>query len=131
MQLEGLVVDKDIKMSDLKGTLSLLMKKMLGENCKIRFRPSYFPFTEPSVEVDVTCFKCGGKGCPLCKGSGWIEVLGGGSVHPNVLKMAGYDPDVYKGFAFGIGIERITMLKHGIDDIRNFYISDPRFLKQF
>lgn len=131
MQLEGLVVDKDIKMSDLKGTLSLLMKKMLGENCKIRFRPSYFPFTEPSVEVDVTCFKCGGKGCPLCKGSGWIEVLGGGSVHPNVLRMAGYDPDVYKGFAFGIGIERITMLKHGIDDIRNFYISDPRFLKQF
>ena len=118
-------------MSDLKGTLSLLMKKMLGENCKVRFRPSYFPFTEPSVEVDVTCFKCGGKGCPLCKGSGWIEVLGAGVVHPNVLRMAGYDPEVYKGFAFGIGIERITMLKHGIDDIRNFYISDPRFLKQF
>ena len=131
MQLEGLVVDKDISMADLKGTLSLLMKKMLGENTKIRFRPSYFPFTEPSVEVDVTCFKCGGKGCPLCKGSGWIEVLGGGKVHPNVLKMAGYDPNVYTGFAFGIGIERIAMLKHGIDDIRNFYISDPRFLKQF
>ena len=131
MQLEGLVVDKNITMSDLKGTLSLLMKKMLGENCKVRFRPSYFPFTEPSVEVDVTCFKCGGKGCPLCKGSGWIEVLGAGVVHPNVLRMAGYDPEVYKGFAFGIGIERITMLKHGIDDIRNFYISDPRFLKQF
>ena len=131
MHLEGLVVDKNITMSDLKGTLSLLMKKMLGENCKVRFRPSYFPFTEPSVEVDVTCFKCGGKGCPLCKGSGWIEVLGAGVVHPNVLRMAGYDPEVYKGFAFGIGIERITMLKHGIDDIRNFYISDPRFLKQF
>lgn len=131
MQLEGLVVDKNITMSDLKGTLSLLMKKMLGEDCKIRFRPSYFPFTEPSVEVDVTCFKCGGKGCSLCKGSGWIEVLGAGLVHPNVLRMAGYDPEVYKGFAFGIGIERITMLKHGIDDIRNFYISDPRFLKQF
>ena len=131
MQLEGLVVDKDISMADLKGTLSLLMKKMLGENTKIRFRPSYFPFTEPSVEVDVTCFKCGGKGCPLCKGSGWIEVLGGGKVHPHVLEMAGYDPNVYTGFAFGIGIERIAMLKHGIDDIRNFYISDPRFLKQF
>ncbi len=131
MQLEGLVVDKDISMADLKGTLSLLMKKMLGENTKIRFRPSYFPFTEPSVEVDVTCFKCGGKGCSLCKGSGWIEVLGGGKVHPNVLKMAGYDPNIYTGFAFGIGIERIAMLKHGIDDIRNFYISDPRFLKQF
>ena len=98
MQLEGLVVDKNITMSDLKGTLSLLMKKMLGENCKVRFRPSYFPFTEPSVEVDVTCFKCGGKGCPLCKGSGWIEVLGAGVVHPNVLRMAGYDPEVYKGF---------------------------------
>ena len=131
MQLEGLVVDKNTTMSDLKGTLSLLMQKMLGEDCKVRFRPSYFPFTEPSVEVDVTCFKCGGKGCPLCKGSGWIEVLGAGVVHPNVLRMGGYDPEVYKGFAFGIGIERITMLKHGIDDIRNFYISDPRFLKQF
>lgn len=131
MQLEGLVVDKNISMADLKGTLSLLMKKMLGSDTRIRFRPSYFPFTEPSVEVDVTCFKCGGKGCPLCKGSGWIEVLGGGRVHPNVLKMAGYDPKVYSGFAFGIGIERITMLKYGIDDIRNFYISDPRFLKQF
>ena len=131
MQLEGLVVDKNISMADLKGTLSMLMKKMLGSDTKIRFRPSYFPFTEPSVEVDVTCFKCGGKGCGLCKGSGWIEVLGGGRVHPNVLRMAGYDPEVYSGFAFGIGIERITMLKYGIDDIRNFYISDPRFLKQF
>ena len=131
MQLEGLVVDKDITLSDLKGTLTTLFEKMLGEGTKVRFRPSYFPFTEPSVEVDVTCFKCGGKGCPLCKGNGWIEVLGAGMVHPNVLKMAGYDPEVYQGFAFGIGIERITMLKHGIDDIRLFYTNDPRFIKQF
>ncbi len=131
MQLEGLVVDKDVTLSDLKGTLTTLFEKMLGEGTKVRFRPSYFPFTEPSVEVDVTCFKCGGKGCPLCKGNGWIEVLGAGMVHPNVLKMAGYDPEVYQGFAFGIGIERITMLKHGIDDIRLFYTNDPRFIKQF
>lgn len=131
MQLEGLVVDKNITMSDLKGTLSLLMKKMFGENRKIRFKPSYFPFTEPSVEVDVSCFKCGGKGCPMCKHTGWIEVLGAGMVHPNVLRGAGYDPTVYKGFAFGAGIERITMLRYGIDDIRNFYTNDSRFLKQF
>ena len=131
MQLEGLVVDKDVTLADLKGTLTTLFQKMLGQGTKVRFRPSYFPFTEPSVEVDVTCFKCGGKGCPLCKGNGWIEVLGAGMVHPNVLKMAGYDPEVYQGFAFGIGIERITMLKHGIDDIRLFYTNDPRFIKQF
>ena len=131
MQLEGLVVDKNITLSDLKGTLTTLFQKMLGEGINVRFRPSYFPFTEPSVEVDVTCFKCGGKGCPLCKGNGWIEILGAGMVHPNVLKMAGYDPEVYQGFAFGIGIERITMLKHGIDDIRLFYTNDPRFIKQF
>lgn len=131
MQLEGLVVDKNITMSDLKGTLTYLMQQMLGEEVEIRFRPSYFPFTEPSVEVDVTCFKCGGKGCPLCKGSGWIELLGAGMVHPNVLRMAGYDPEVYQGFAFGLGIERITMFEHEIDDIRNFYTNDPRFLKQF
>ena len=131
MQLEGLVVDKDVTLADLKGTLTALFEKMLGKGTKVRFRPSYFPFTEPSVEVDVTCFKCGGKGCPLCKGNGWIEVLGAGMVHPNVLKMAGYDPEVYQGFAFGIGIERITMLKHGIDDIRLFYTNDPRFIKQF
>ena len=131
MQLEGLVVDKNITMSDLKGTLSLLMKKMFGENRSIRFKPSYFPFTEPSVEVDVSCFKCGGKGCPMGKHTGWIEVLGAGMVHPNVLKSAGYDPEVYKGFAFGVGIERVTMLRHGIDDIRNFYTNDYRFLKQF
>lgn len=131
MQLEGLVVDKHITMSDLKGTLKLFMKKMFGENREIRFKPSYFPFTEPSVEVDVSCFKCGGKGCPMCKHTGWIEVLGAGMVHPNVLKGAGYDPKVYRGFAFGVGIERVTMLRHNIDDIRNFYINDNRFLKQF
>ena len=131
MQFEGLVVDKNITMSDLKGTLSLLMKKMFGENRSIRFKPSYFPFTDPSVEVDVSCFKCGGKGCPMCKHTGWIEVLGAGMVHPNVLKGAGYDPEVYRGFAFGVGIERVTMLRHNIDDIRNFYTNDYRFLKQF
>lgn len=131
IQFEGLVVDKHITMSDLKGTLSLLMKKMFGENRDIRFKPSYFPFTEPSVEVDVSCFKCGGKGCPMCKHTGWIEVLGAGMVHPNVLKSAGYDPTIWRGFAFGVGIERVTMLRHGIDDIRNFYTNDSRFLKQF
>lgn len=131
MQFEGLVVDKNITMSDLKGTLELFAKKMFGESRKIRFKPSYFPFTEPSVEVDVSCFKCGGTGCPICKHSGWIEVLGAGMVHPNVLKGAGYDPEVYSGFAFGIGIERVTMLRHGIDDIRNFYLNDQRFLNQF
>ncbi len=131
MQMEGLVVGQNITMSDLKGTLTEIFDKVLAQGTKVRFRPSYFPFTEPSVEVDVTCFKCGGKGCPLCKGNGWIEVLGAGMVHPNVLKMAGYDPEKYQGFAFGIGIERITMLKYGIDDIRNFYINDPRFTKQF
>ena len=131
MQFEGLVVDKNITMSDLKGTLSLFAKKMFGTNRDIRFRPSYFPFTEPSVEVDVSCFKCGGKGCNICKGSGWIEVLGAGMVHPNVLSACGYDPEVYRGFAFGIGIERVAMLRHGIDDIRNFYLNDKRFLDQF
>jgi phenylalanyl-tRNA synthetase alpha chain len=131
MQLEGLVVDKTTNMADLKGTLSYLMKRMFGDNLEIRFRPSFFPFTEPSVEVDVTCFKCGGKGCSMCKGGGWIELLGGGMVHPNVLKMNGYDPEVFQGFAFGIGVERIAMLRYGIDDIRNLYTNDPRFLKQF
>lgn len=131
MQCEGLVVDKHITMSDLKGTLSLVAKKMFGEDRKIRFRPSYFPFTEPSVEVDVSCFKCGGKGCSLCKGNGWIEVLGAGMVHPNVLRDSSYDPEVYRGFAFGIGIERLAMLRYGIDDIRQFYTNDKRFLKQF
>ena len=131
MECEGLVVDKNISMSDLKGTLTLVANKMFGEGRKVRFRPSYFPFTEPSVEVDVSCFKCGGKGCSLCKGNGWIEVLGAGMVHPNVLRDCGYDPEEYRGFAFGIGIERLTMLRYGIDDIRNFYTNDDRFLKQF
>lgn len=131
MQIEGLVVDKDITLADLKGTLTMLCKKMFGENLEIRFRPSFFPFTEPSVEVDVTCFKCNGSGCSLCKSSGWIEVLGAGMVHPNVLRMAGYDPKVYQGFAFGLGIERFSMLMNSIDDIRHFYTNDPRFLRQF
>jgi phenylalanyl-tRNA synthetase alpha chain len=131
MQIEGLVIDENVTMADLKGTLLTLSKKMFGDNRVIRFRPSFFPFTEPSVEVDVSCFKCNGAGCSLCKNSGWIEVLGAGMVHPNVLKMAGYDPEKYQGFAFGMGIERIAMLRYGIDDIRNFYTNDIRFLKQF
>lgn len=131
MQCEGLVVDKNITLSDLKGTLLFLAKKMFGENRTIRFRPSYFQFTEPSVEVDVSCHVCGGKGCPVCKGTGWIEILGAGMVHPNVLRMAGYDPDELSGFAFGIGIERVAMLKYGITDIRDFYTNDIRFLKTF
>ena len=131
MQFEGLVIDKHITMSDLKGTLSAFVKKMFGDSLEIRFRPSYFPFTEPSVEVDVQCFKCQGAGCPLCKHSGWIEILGAGMVHPNVLDGAGYDSKVYRGFAFGIGIERVAMLRHGIDTIRHFYTNDVRFLKQF
>lgn len=131
MQFEGLVVDKNITMSDLKGTLNLFAKKMFGDSLEIRFRPSYFPFTEPSVEVDVACFKCHGAGCSFCKKSGWIEILGAGMVHPNVLSGVGYDPNVYQGFAFGIGIERTTMFRYGIDSIRNFYTNDQRFLKQF
>ncbi len=131
MQCEGLVVGENVTMADLKGTLTVLASHIFGDELAVRFRPSFFPFTEPSVEVDVECFKCKGAGCPLCKGSGWIEVLGAGMVHPNVLKMAGYDTDKYQGFAFGVGIERITMLKHGIDDIRQFYINDERFLNQF
>lgn len=131
MQCEGLVVGENVTMADLKGTLTTLASKIFGDKLAVRFRPSFFPFTEPSVEVDVQCFKCGGKGCSLCKGSGWIEVLGAGMVHPNVLKMAGYDTDKYQGFAFGVGIERIAMLRYGIDDIRAFYTNDIRFLKQF
>lgn len=130
-QIEGLVVDKNIRMSDLKGTLDVFAKKMFGEDREIRLRPSFFPFTEPSVEMDISCFHCGGDGCHVCKGSGWIEVLGGGMVHPNVLKMAGFDPNEYSGFAFGMGQERIAMLKYGIYDIRHFYTNDIRFLKQF
>lgn len=131
MQCEGLVVGENVTMADLKGTLTQLAKHVFGDSLAVRFRPSFFPFTEPSVEVDVQCFKCKGDGCSLCKGSGWIEILGAGMVHPNVLKMAGYDTNKYQGFAFGVGIERITMLKYGIDDVRQFYINDERFLKQF
>ncbi|OCN05171.1 phenylalanine--tRNA ligase subunit alpha [Erysipelotrichaceae bacterium MTC7] len=130
-QLEGLVVGENIRLSDLKGTLELVAKKMFGDDKKIRFRPSYFQFTEPSVEVDVSCHICGGKGCPTCKGTGWIEILGAGMVHPNVLTMAGYDPNVCSGFAFGIGMERVALLKYGIDDIRHLYTNDVRFLKTF
>lgn len=130
-QVEGLVIDKNISLADLKGTLEVFMKKMLGQNTELRFRPSYFPFTEPSYEVDVTCFKCGGKGCNLCKQTGWIELLGSGIVHPNVLRMNGYDPDEYSGFAFGVGLDRLAMFKYGITDIRLLYQNDVRFLKQF
>ncbi|MEB8126239.1 phenylalanine--tRNA ligase subunit alpha [Staphylococcus succinus] len=130
-QIEGLVVDENIKMSDLKGTLELLAKQLFGEDREIRLRPSYFPFTEPSVEVDVSCFKCGGAGCNVCKQTGWIEILGAGMVHPNVLEMAGFDPNKYSGFAFGMGPDRIAMLKYGIEDIRHFYTNDVRFLNQF
>ena len=130
-QIEGLVVGENIRLSDLKGTLEYLAKKMFGEKRTIRFRPSYFQFTEPSVEVDVSCHMCGGKGCPTCKGTGWIEILGAGMVHPNVLEMAGYDSKKCTGFAFGIGAERVAMLKYGIDDIRHFYTNDIRFIKTF
>ncbi len=131
MQLEGLVLGKNITLANLKGALLEMARKMFGEEREIRLRPSFFPFTEPSVEVDVTCSKCGGKGCPMCKHTGWIEVLGAGMVNNHVLEMSGYDPKEIQGFAFGMGIERIAMLKNGIDDIRNFYINDLRFLKQF
>ena len=130
-QFEGLVVDKGIAMSDLKGILETFAKTEFGEDTRIRFRPHHFPFTEPSAEVDVSCFVCGGKGCRLCKNEGWIEILGAGMVHPNVLRNCGIDPDVYSGFAFGMGIERIAMLKYHIDDIRMFYDNDVRFLEQF
>lgn len=133
-QVEGLVIDKkerNVSLADLKGTLEVFVKEMLGDNLDLRFRPSYFPFTEPSYEVDVTCFKCGGKGCNLCKQTGWIEILGAGIVHPNVLKMNGYDPEKYSGFAFGTGIDRLAMFKYGITDMRYLYTNDVRFLKQF
>ena len=130
-QVEGLVIDENISLANLKGTLEIFMKKMLGEKTELRFRPSYFPFTEPSYEVDVSCFKCGGKGCNLCKQTGWIELLGSGMVHPNVLKMNGYDPEKYTGFAFGTGLDRLAMFKYGITDIRLLYQNDVRFLNQF
>ncbi len=130
-QIEGLVVGKDVTMAQLKGTLNMFVKKLFGENTKTKFRPHNFPFTEPSAEVDVTCFKCGGEGCPMCKGEGWIEILGAGMVHPNVLRNCGIDPEVYSGFAFGMGLDRITMLKYEIDDIRLLFENDMRFLNQF
>ncbi len=130
-QVEGLVVDENISMSDLKGTLELFAKKYFGNDTKIRLRPHHFPFTEPSCEVDVSCFVCGGKGCKTCKGEGWIEILGAGMVHPNVLKAGGIDPTKYQGFAFGMGVERIAMTKFGISDLRYLYENDIRFLEQF
>ncbi len=130
-QIEGLVVDKGITMADLKGTLNAFFEKLYGEGTKTRFRPHHFPFTEPSCEVDVQCFMCGGTGCRTCKGEGWIELLGAGMVHPKVLAVCGIDPDVYSGCAFGMGLERLTMLRFGIDDMRLIYENDVRFLKQF
>lgn len=130
-QIEGLYVDKNVRMSDLKGTLDKFAKHIFGEDREIRLRPSYFPFTEPSVEMDISCKVCSGEGCSVCKKTGWIEILGAGMVHPKVLEMAGYDPKVYTGFAFGMGPDRIAMLKYGIDDIRRFYTNDVRFLQQF
>ena len=130
-QIEGLVIDKNISFADLKGTLEVFAKELFGPETKTKFRPHHFPFTEPSAEVDVTCFKCGGKGCRFCKGSGWIEILGCGMVHPHVLEMCGIDPEEYNGFAFGVGLERIALLKYEIDDMRLLYENDIRFLKQF
>jgi phenylalanyl-tRNA synthetase alpha chain len=131
MQIEGLVVDHHTSMADLKGTLLKMAQTMFGDDRTIRLRPSYFPFTEPSVEVDVSCYNCDGAGCSICKHTGYIEILGAGMVHDNVLKMSGYDPSEYQGFAFGIGVERIAMLKYGIEDIRHFYTNDMRFLRMF
>ena len=130
-QVEGLVIDKNITMSDLKGTLQQFAAEMFGEDTKTKFRPHHFPFTEPSAEMDVSCFKCGGKGCRFCKGEGWIEILGCGMVHPHVLEMVGVDPEEYTGFAFGVGLERIALLKYEIDDMRLLYENDERFLDQF
>ena len=130
-QVEGMVIDKGVTMADLKGTLNTVVEQLYGKGTKTRFRPHHFPFTEPSAEVDVTCFKCGGKGCRFCKGSGWIEILGCGMVHPQVLLNCGIDPEEYSGFAFGLGLERMVMMRYGIDDLRLFYDNDVRFLKQF
>ena len=130
-QIEGLVVDKGVTMADLSGTLDMLMKRLYGEKCEIRLRPHHFPFTEPSAEVDILCFNCGGKGCSMCKGEGWVELLGAGMVHPWVLENCGIDPEVYSGFAFGLGLERIVMGRYGINDLRMFYDNDVRFLGQF
>ena len=130
-QIEGMVIDRHITFADLKGTLAEFAKELFGKDTKVKFRPHHFPFTEPSAEVDVTCFKCGGSGCRFCKGSGWIEILGCGMIHPKVLKMSGIDPEEYSGFAFGVGLERIALLKYEIDDMRLLYENDDRFLSQF
>ncbi len=131
IQIEGLVVGENITLADLKGTLELMARSMFGPEREIRLRQSYFPFTEPSQEIDVSCHICGGKGCPTCKGTGWIEILGSGMINPKVLERAGIDSDKYSGFAFGVGVERVAMLKYGIDDIRNFYTNDARFLETY
>lgn len=131
MQIEGLLVDKHATLADLKGTFDVVAKHLFGDDCITRFRPSYYPFTEPSVETDISCFKCKGEGCPICKNTGWITISGAGVVHPNVLKMCGYDPSIWHGFAFGFGLERIAMLKYGINDIRTFYNTDLRESKVF
>ena len=130
-QIEGLVIDKNVTMGDLKGTLEVFAKELYGEDTTVRFRPSYFPFTEPSAEMDISCFKCHGKGCPLCKYEGYIEILGCGMVHPNVLRACGIDPEIYSGFAFGVGLERITLFRYKIDDMRLLFENDERFLSQF
>ena len=130
-QIEGLVISEDVTFSNLMETLTLLLRHLFGEKREVRFRPSFFPFTEPSVEADISCFECGGKGCALCKHTGWIEILGAGMVHPNVLRLNGFDDKKYQGIAFGIGIDRVAMLKYGIDDIKRFYTGDVKFLKQF
>ncbi|MCI7098065.1 MAG: phenylalanine--tRNA ligase subunit alpha, partial [Lachnospiraceae bacterium] len=130
-QIEGLVVDKGVTMADLKGTLEIFIKRLYGEDSVVRFRPHHFPFTEPSAEMDIQCFNCHGAGCPVCKGEGWIEILGCGMIHPRVLEMSGIDPNEYSGFAFGVGLERIALLKYEIDDMRLLYENDIRFLKQF
>ena len=130
-QVEGLAVDEHITLTDLKGTLYEFARRMFGAERRVRFRCDYFPFVEPGVEMAIDCFACGGEGCRLCGESGWIEILGAGMVHPDVLRRVGYDPEVYTGFAFGMGVERIAMLKHGIEDIRLFYANDVRFLQQF
>ena len=130
-QVEGFLVDRKVSFADLKGVLTSFTQKMFKDDLALRFRPSFFPFTEPSAEVDIACVICGGTGCRVCKRTGWLEILGAGLIDPEVLKMVGYDPDVYSGFAFGLGVERIAMLKYGIDDIRLFYENDLRFLGQF
>ena len=130
-QVEGLVIDKGISLADLKGTLELFLKEIFGEEIGVRLRPSFFPFTEPGAEVDISCVMCHGHGCRVCKGTGWLEILGAGMVHPHVLEMSGYDPKVYSGYAFGLGVERIAMLSYGVDDLRLFYDNDVRFLRQF